>query len=273
MTVNGLLEFVLAGGRVRRKLRIDRVGLLGHGRDRIRQRVGHPRVATGHLGGEDHLPHRHGQQDHGRRYGDAVRYFVSDISGEARDLATINVVSHGLAHLFTFAEGDLLDVAPTPAGPVDLLLANLPYIPSADVPQLPLAASFEPHGALDGGPDGLDVVRRLLVGLPDVLEVDELASGRRQEGVYAGVTVFAGKLGQMAVLALLPLALRWSGYVQPGPENPNPVQPDPALLTLRLLIAVGPALLLAASMAVAWFYPLTRQRHAEIRRELENRNA
>ena len=107
--------------------------------------------------------------------------------------------------------------------------------------------------------------------LPDVLEVDELASGRRQEGVYAGVTVFAGKLGQMVILALLPLVLRWSGYVQPGPQNPNPVQPDLALFTLRLLIAVGPALLLAASMVVAWFYPLTRRRHAEIRRELESR--
>ena len=104
--------------------------------------------------------------------------------------------------------------------------------------------------------------------LPDVLEVDELASGQRQEGVYTGVTVFVGKLGQMVALALLPMVLRWSGYVQPGPQNLNPVQPDSALFVLRLLIAVGPALLLGASMVVARFYPLTRKRHAEIRREL-----
>jgi release factor glutamine methyltransferase len=104
-----------------------------------------------------------------RRYGEAVRYLVSDISGEARDVATINVVSHGLAHLFTFAEGDLLDVAPAPPGRVDLLVANLPYIPSALVPQLPVAASFEPVEALDGGPDGLGVIRRLLERLPDAL--------------------------------------------------------------------------------------------------------
>lgn len=107
--------------------------------------------------------------------------------------------------------------------------------------------------------------------LPDALEVDELTSGRRQEGAYAGVTVFAGKLGQMAVLALLPMVLRWSGYNQPGPEDPNPTQPVLALLTLRLLISIMPALLLGASMMVAWLYPLTRQRHAEIRRELEAR--
>jgi release factor glutamine methyltransferase len=104
-----------------------------------------------------------------RRYGDAVRFFVSDISGDARDVATLNVVAHGLAHLFTFAEGDLVDVAPSPAGPVDLLLANLPYIPAAMVPELPVAASFEPAVALDGGPDGLDIIRRLLPRAPEVV--------------------------------------------------------------------------------------------------------
>ena len=104
-----------------------------------------------------------------RRYGDVVHYFVSDRSGEARDVATINVVSHGLAHLFVFAEGDLLEVAPVPGRPVDLLVANLPYIPSGDLPNLPVAAGFEPASALDGGPDGLDLIRRLLPGLPDVV--------------------------------------------------------------------------------------------------------
>jgi len=105
-----------------------------------------------------------------RGYGEAVRFLVSDLSGDARDVATVNVVSHGLAHLFTFAEGDLVDVALAPSRAVDLLLANLPYIPSAMVPNLPVAASYEPAGALDGGPDGLDIIRRLLGRLPDVLE-------------------------------------------------------------------------------------------------------
>ncbi len=103
-----------------------------------------------------------------RRYGDDVRFFASDISGDARDMATINVVSQGLAHLFTFAEGDLLDVAPSPPRPVDLLVANLPYIPSAAITTLPVAASYEPVSALDGGPDGLELIRRLLGGLTRV---------------------------------------------------------------------------------------------------------
>ena len=100
-----------------------------------------------------------------RRYGDAVRYVVSDISPEALTLATINAVAQGLADLFIFAQGDLTDVLPAPR-PVDLLVANLPYIPTGDIGNLPVAAGFEPRLALDGGPDGLSVIGRLLAALP-----------------------------------------------------------------------------------------------------------
>ena len=107
--------------------------------------------------------------------------------------------------------------------------------------------------------------------LPDVIEVDELSSGRRQEGVYAGVTTFASKLGQMVILAVLPLMLRWSGYVQPGPDDSLPTQSNAVLLTIRLMIALIPAALLGISMLAAWFYPITREKHAEIRLELKKR--
>jgi len=100
-----------------------------------------------------------------RRYHDAVRFHVSDSSADALAVATINAVSHGLADLFTFARGDLTDVVPSPR-PVDLLVANLPYIPSAAIADLPVAASFEPVVALDGGPDGRALFRRLLPELP-----------------------------------------------------------------------------------------------------------
>jgi GPH family glycoside/pentoside/hexuronide:cation symporter len=105
--------------------------------------------------------------------------------------------------------------------------------------------------------------------MPDVLEVDQLVSGRRQEGIYTGVAVFVNKLAQAVVLALLPTALRWSGYVQPNPQNPTPPQPGSVLTALRLLLAILPALLLAVSIVVARAYPITRERHAEIRQELE----
>ncbi|MFN2271676.1 MAG: MFS transporter [Anaerolineae bacterium] len=107
--------------------------------------------------------------------------------------------------------------------------------------------------------------------MPDVLEVDELMSGRRQEGVYMGLAVFVSKLAHTVVLALIPAVLRWSGYIQPTSQNLTPSQPAAALNALRLLLAILPVLLLVASIVVTWFYPLTRQRHAEIRRELEVR--
>jgi GPH family glycoside/pentoside/hexuronide:cation symporter len=101
---------------------------------------------------------------------------------------------------------------------------------------------------------------------PDVLEVDELMSGRRQEGAYSGVAVFADKLARAIILALLPAVLSLAGYVQPTAEIPTPPQPASALTALRLLISVLPTILLVASIAVAWRYPLTRQRFRRIRR-------
>jgi release factor glutamine methyltransferase len=65
-----------------------------------------------------------------------------------------------------FEEADLL---PSAAGKFDVVVANLPYVSSGAVDGLPIAASFEPRAALDGGPDGLDLVRRLLALLPDAL--------------------------------------------------------------------------------------------------------
>jgi release factor glutamine methyltransferase len=104
-----------------------------------------------------------------RRYGDAVHFYVTDVSADALVVATVNAVAHGLADQFTFVRADLTTAVPGPRRRVDLLLANLPYVPSTAIPDLAIAASFEPVAALDGGPDGLDVIRRLLPGLPGVM--------------------------------------------------------------------------------------------------------
>jgi release factor glutamine methyltransferase len=125
-----------------------------------------------------------------RRYGDAVRFHLSDISREAMAVATINVVSHGLADLVTFAEGDLCDALPSPR-PVDLLVANLPYVPADVLPGLPVAASFEPTLALDGGTDGLALIGRLLPQLPLAVAPDGAAmleiGSEQAEAVEAAV--------------------------------------------------------------------------------------
>ncbi len=59
--------------------------------------------------------------------------------------------------------------------PFDVILANLPYIPTATVPTLPVAASFEPRDALDGGADGLSTIRELIARLRAALAPDGVA--------------------------------------------------------------------------------------------------
>jgi release factor glutamine methyltransferase len=101
-----------------------------------------------------------------RRMLPEVTLLAVDSSGDALGLARENAVAHAVADAAAFVEADLL---PADEAPFDLILANLPYIPSADVDRLPVAASFEPRLALDGGHDGLDIVRRLLASLPVAL--------------------------------------------------------------------------------------------------------
>lgn len=92
---------------------------------------------------------------------------ASDISPRALELARDNVDRQGLAERITLVEGDLLDSLDTP---VDLVTANLPYVMSAELPTLdPEVRMFEPPVALDGGDDGLDLVRRLVSSVADHL--------------------------------------------------------------------------------------------------------
>ena len=101
-----------------------------------------------------------------RRMLPEVSVLAADVSADALDLARENAVGHAVADEIAFAQADLL---PDGAPVFDLVLANLPYIPSGDIAGLPVAASFEPRLALDGGPDGLGLLRRLLAVLPSAL--------------------------------------------------------------------------------------------------------
>ena len=90
--------------------------------------------------------------------------FATDISPDALAVARANAEHLGLA--VTFLQGDLA----TPlAGPFDLIVANLPYIPSGDIAGLSADVRSEPHLALDGGADGLQLVRRLVAMAPALL--------------------------------------------------------------------------------------------------------
>ncbi len=99
-----------------------------------------------------------------------------DLSSEALALARENAVGHAVADAITFEEADLLPDRGGPAGPpYDVVLANLPYVRRDALAGLPVAASFEPVMALDGGIDGLAIIGRLLERLPEALASDGVA--------------------------------------------------------------------------------------------------
>jgi release factor glutamine methyltransferase len=76
----------------------------------------------------------------------------------AAEVASRNVEAHGVGDRVRVLVGDLFDAA---EGVYDVILSNPPYVPSGEIPGLAPEVRREPRLALDGGPDGLDVVRRI----------------------------------------------------------------------------------------------------------------
>jgi release factor glutamine methyltransferase len=97
-----------------------------------------------------------------------ARVTAVDVSSDALDVARVNAARHGVLGRVAFFKSDLLSGLHLLRAGFQLLVANLPYIPSAALGELPVAR-HEPRLALDGGPDGLLWVRRLLVDAPRVM--------------------------------------------------------------------------------------------------------
>lgn len=84
---------------------------------------------------------------------------ATDISRRALEIARENAERHGVAGRITFVEADLFV-----EGRFDLVISNPPYVATAELETLPQEVLHEPLGALDGGEDGLDVIRRIVAG-------------------------------------------------------------------------------------------------------------
>jgi len=83
-----------------------------------------------------------------------------DLSPDALEVAKINVAEHGLAKRIALHESDVFDAVPNQK--YDVILSNPPYEPSKHVDRLPAEYHREPRMSLDGGKDGLDIIRKLL---------------------------------------------------------------------------------------------------------------
>jgi release factor-specific protein-(glutamine-N5) methyltransferase len=131
-----------------------------------------------------------------------ARVWAVDAAPLAVATACRNALHAGAGDRVQVVHGDLFDPLPRELhGTVDFLVSNPPYIPSADVPDLPAEVlGFEPHQALDGGADGLDVFRRIVAegadwlapggGIAIELDTARVADAAAMlRGRYEGVTV------------------------------------------------------------------------------------
>jgi GPH family glycoside/pentoside/hexuronide:cation symporter len=107
--------------------------------------------------------------------------------------------------------------------------------------------------------------------LPDVIELDELETGHRREGVFYGFFVFLQKLGLSLGLFVSGWVLDLAGYIPAIPGQDVPPQPESVLFALRILVGPAGAAILLLSFIAVYFYPITKERHAEIRAQLKAR--
>jgi len=104
--------------------------------------------------------------------------------------------------------------------------------------------------------------------IPDAVEMDELATGQRHEGIFYSMATFLKKCASAILVPGSLLVLQWSGYVSNAP-----VQTPSAILAIRGLMGLLPSVLLLTGTLFAAFYPLTRAGHAQARVEIAARNA
>jgi glycoside/pentoside/hexuronide:cation symporter, GPH family len=107
--------------------------------------------------------------------------------------------------------------------------------------------------------------------IPDVVELDELETGQRREGIFYGFFVFLQKMGISLGLAMSNYVFALTGYINQVPGEALPVQPPAVLLALRIFVSLAPAVILLLSFVAVHKYPISREKHAEMRAELERR--
>lgn len=108
--------------------------------------------------------------------------------------------------------------------------------------------------------------------VPDVIDLDELQTGKRREGIFYGFMVLLQKFGLALGLFLVGIALDAAGFIKNTPGQPIPTQPESALWAIRLVVAPLPAIVLVVGIVLAYFYPITRQYHREIQAQLSAKN-
>jgi len=98
----------------------------------------------------------------------AAKVDAIELSPDALAVAKFNIATHGLAKRVKLFHSDVFDAVPRVK--YDLILSNPPYVPTRELRRLPAEFKNEPAMALDGGRDGLDIIRKLLRQAGDRLQ-------------------------------------------------------------------------------------------------------
>lgn len=102
--------------------------------------------------------------------------------------------------------------------------------------------------------------------IPDAVEWDEYRTGQRHEGIFYSLIMLMQKIASSVAIPLVLVLLEVTGYVPNAPQ-----QGQQALTGIRIVVGPVPALLLVSAIVFALLYPLSRDRHSEIVKELKLR--
>ena len=129
-----------------------------------------------------------------------IDILASDVSSQALEVARANAQKQGVENCITFLKGDLLEPFPQT---VDIIIANLPYVSSAEVNEMP-SARYEPRTALDGGESGLDQICRLASQIKGKLNPGGFVLLEIGMGQDRAVSGYLGRIFPDAKIDLIP---------------------------------------------------------------------
>jgi release factor glutamine methyltransferase len=127
-----------------------------------------------------------------------AKIYATDISAPALKVALFNCQKHGVLNRICLLQGDMLDPLPEP---VDLIIANLPYVKE---PELCCLTDFEPRLALNGGADGLDKIHQLCRQVSYKLRPDGCLLLEIGQGQGRAVTTLLHSLFPSAKIEVIP---------------------------------------------------------------------
>lgn len=105
--------------------------------------------------------------------------------------------------------------------------------------------------------------------IPDTIDVSRLISGYDTEGIYYGFQSFVQKAATAGFVGLAGIALEASHYIKLEDLNPGQGQPDTAVLAIRIIFSVIPAVFMGIGVVIMYFMKLDRKQHQEIIQNLK----